>query len=464
MSFFSQTYLVFFLAIFIVYWLLRPGPIRKLLLLAGSFVFYSWLHPWMGAVLLAFILANHWLSARLSGGRAKAFYLAGLVFNLGGLLLFKYFDFLQDIVLSLFAALDISITAVPLGVLFPLGLSFYSLQFISYLTDVHHGTLQREESLINFALYSALFPKLIAGPIERGSQLLPQITAPVKWSWERFNQGWMLVIQGYLSKVFIADNLALLVDKVFTLQKPTLWLLAAGALAFTIQIYADFSAYTHLARGFGKLLGFDLTENFNSPYTALSPADFWRRWHISFSNWLRDYIFSPVLRWITGWQASDVIKIFLPALAAMLFSGFWHGVGRTFIVWGLYYGVLIGLYQLLKIDARLREAPKLVRLLAWGVNLGWVVAGWVIFRAPSVTWLWNTLREPIFGRAQDSLITGSVILTLTAFYGLPLLIRRWLNELPVKHAWAEPVYYAVAFIFIVIFVDPIAQEFIYFNF
>lgn len=464
-NFLSQLYLAFFAIVFVANWLTKAPAVRRGVLLLASFMFYGWLHPWMPVVLAAYILANFWISTKFANSsRAHSFYWFGIALNLAGLCIFKYFDFLQSALLNLTQGFGLELQPSALGVLFPLGLSFYALQLCSYLTDVYRGVLPREASLVSFALYVSFFPKLIAGPIERGTQLLPQIAKPATWSWTRFNQGWQLAILGYLNKVFIADNLALLVDKVFTLQKPTLWLLATGALAFTIQIYADFLAYTQLARGFGKLLGFDLSENFNSPYISLTPSDFWQRWHMSFSNWLRDYIFSPLRRWTSKLGLPEGLKVLLPSLAAMLFSGFWHGVGWNFIVWGLYFGLLIAAYQLLSIDTKLATASWPVKLLAWGVNFFWVVAGWAIFRSSSLAWLLNALHNPIYGRASDSLIAGSVILTLTAFYGLPLLLRRWLNRLDVRFAWAEPVFSAAALILIVIFLDPVKQEFIYFNF
>ena len=187
----------------------------------------------------------------------------------------------------------------------------------------------------------------------------------------------------------IADNVGILVDKVFILEKPTILLLAAGSLGFTLQIYADFSAYTNLARGFGKLIGFDFTENFNSPYMSISPSDFWNRWRISFSNWLRDYVFIPIRRWALSQNLKRIYAIFVPAMASMLVSAAWHGVWWTFIAWGAYHGLLISLYQLLDLDRRLRGVGRLTRAAAWVVNFVLIVVGWTIFRSPGLAWLFK---------------------------------------------------------------------------
>lgn len=463
MNFVSQTFLVFFLICAAAYWLTPAQAARKGILLVASYLFAGWIHPWMAVVLAIYTLVNFTIAGRLNGKNGGAFFYTGLIFNLGGLIVVKYFGFFQHQFGPLLKAQGIQSQTWALNTLLPIGISFYTLQFVSYLIDVQKGTIKHGRSLLDFSLYAALFPKLVAGPIERGSKLLPQLTERVRWSWDRFNEGIWLIILGYLSKIFIADNVALLVDKVFALQKPTLLLLAAGSLAFTLQIYADFSAYTNLARGFGKLLGFELTENFNSPYISLSPSDFWQRWHISFSSWLRDYVFFPVRRWIVSLRIPEAVKVFVPSMAAMLFSGAWHGVGWNFIVWGAYFGLIISLYQVLGIEARLRNIYGFKRFLAWAVNFGLIVFGWTLFRAPSVGWLLNAFQNPVYGRAQDSLITSSVILILCLFYSLPMFAKRLLDNHS-RQSILKLVFYACALAIIVIFIQSARGEFIYFNF
>lgn len=466
MSFISQEYLLFFAVIFAAYWGVSHQLFRQCLLLAASYLFYSWIHPWMGALLASCTLINYLIGFKLTkkNPMARSFYLGALVLNFGGLIFFKYYSYLQDSFLSFADSLGISVQPAGLNALFPLGISFFTLQLVSYLTDVYQGTLKHESNLFNFALFVAFFPKLVAGPIERGKDLLPQIISSTKWSWTRFNSGWSLIILGYLNKIMIADNVAFLVDKVFVLQKPTLLMLGAGSLAFTLQIYADFTAYTHLARGFGKLLGFDLTENFNSPYLSLTPADFWRRWHISFSNWLRDYIFYPVRRWVLNAKLPGASAVFLPSMAAMLFSGAWHGVGWTFVAWGAYFGLLLSVYQLLNIDAKLKNSSRWIKLGAWVLNFGLIVFGWTLFRASSLEWLLNIFRDPVLGRNEESLITVTIILLLSGFYALPLVLKRMVNMLAPRYQITETFYSVFALILTWIFIGSTSQDFIYFNF
>ncbi len=464
MNYISETYLAFFAGVFLTYWLINSSFFKKVLLLVASFIFYSWGHPWMSLVLSGYIIFNFLIASQLEGKQRKFYYWAGVLIDIGGLLFFKYFGFLRAGVLTIIEPSGILANSTGSNSLFPLGISFFTLQLVSYLTDVHRGQLKHRKNLLDFSMYVSFFPKLIAGPIERGKKLIPQIVSLNSWSWDRFNEGWGLIILGYLYKVVIADNVAAIADKVFVLQKPTLFLLGAGALAFTLQIYADFSSYTHLARGFSKLLGFDLTENFNSPYLALTPSGFWERWHISFSSWLRDYVFFPIRRLTINLSLPEGVKVFMPAMAAMLFSGFWHGVGWTFIIWGAYYGVLISIYQLLQIDSRLLTANRLIKFIAWAINFSLVVFGWIIFRSPSLTWFLNALHNPVYGRYQESLVAGSAILILTAFYTTPMILKRWASKLSLTFPILEPVYYALALTAITIFVGSSSQEFIYFNF
>lgn len=467
MSFVSLTFLVFFAVLFAVYWLTPNLRVRQLVLLIASYLFYGWLHPWLAVFLFLFAAANYAIAGRLAVSRAKGVYWLGVVFNIALLAFFKYFAFVEGFAVGALQSAGFAIDPVSFNLYLPLGISFFTLQMVSYLTDVHHSTLKHERDFLKFNLYVALFTKLIAGPIERGKNLLPQLAALPRWSWARFNEGVQLVVMGYLFKVMVADGIGQVVDKVFILQKPSLLILGCGALAFTLQIYADFAAYTNLARGFGKLLGIDHVENFTSPYLSISPADFWQRWHISFSSWLRDYIFFPTRRWLLTLRIPAWLQVALPSLVTMLASGIWHGVGWTFIAWGLYFGGLLAVYQLLGIDAYLRAAKPGAKFLAWAANFALIVIGWAIFRAPSLPWLANVFVHPEFGGSQEPLITGSVILVLTVFYSIPMLLNHWLKALPPRYATAGSFVYAAALTLVFVFLQvrgAAGQDFIYFNF
>lgn len=469
MNFLSLTFLVAFSILFILFWMNRNLLVRQLLLLLASYLFYGWVHPWLAVFLFIYTLVNYFISAKLGEreNSRNAFYRLGLVINIGLLLFFKYFAFIEISLVGILQGLGLQVQPAGDSLLVPIGISFFTLQMVSYLTDLYRSTLSRERELLTFGLYVGLFTKITAGPIERGKALLPQLSDLAHWSWARFNEGVYLVILGYLYKVMIADNIGAVVDKVFILQKPSLLVLGAGAVAFTLQIYADFAAYTNLARGFGKLLGIEHVENFNSPYLSTTPSDFWQRWHISFSSWLRDYVFYPVRRWVLALKAPGPLQVILPAIITMLVSGVWHGVGWTFLLWGLYFGILLAIYQIMNIDGRLRNAGRGIRFLAWAVNFGLIIFGWLLFRAPSVPWLLNALVKPIYGGSQDALITGAVILVLTLFYAIPMFVDHGVRKLAPKLPMLEPLVYAAAAVLLLAFLQlggTGGQEFIYFNF
>ncbi len=215
------------------------------------------------------------------------------------------------------------------------------------MIDVSKGTLQPRHSFIDFALYVSFFPQLVAGPIERPQKLLPQIESQRTWKAELFYNAWPLILMGLFKKLVIADSIGSITQRIFHVDEPTTLLAIAGALGFTVQILADFSAYTDLSRGVAYLLGFQTSENFNSPYLSLTPTDFWNRWHMTLSFWLRDYIFFPTRRYLLGKQKRVPAWLIqsLPPMVTMLISGIWHGAGWTYLLWGGMYGLLIVVYQ-----------------------------------------------------------------------------------------------------------------------
>ena len=231
-----------------------------------------------------------------------------------------------------------------LSLALPLGISFFTLKKLSYMIEVRSGALQPVQNLIDFALYVAFFPQLVSGPIDRPRQLLPQIQTERRWQAGNFSNAWPLLVMGFFKKLVIADTISVMVDKIFILALPGKLLLLAGGLAFTLQVLADFSAYTDISRGAASLLGFKTSPNFNAPYLSLTPTDFWNRWHITLSTWLRDYIFYP-LNYRYRHNKPHLVWAGLAVMVTFLVSGLWHGANWTFVVWGLYYGVLIVIYQ-----------------------------------------------------------------------------------------------------------------------
>ena len=265
---------------------------------------------------------------------------------------------------------------------------------------------------------------------------------------------------GYLKKVVIADNVAVFVNKIYMLEQPSILLLTAGTLAFTVQIFADFSAYTDLARGFARLLGFDLIENFRSPYLAISPSDFWRRWHISFSSWIRDYLYIP----LGGSRTGSNLRFLMITVTAMGLSGLWHGAAWHFVAWGIYHALIVFAYHKLGRGGRWQPTGPAATLVAWAVMFVLTNVGWMLFRTPSMAWLWRALTGGRLGAHGDSLTVTISVLAMVALYSLPLMLLPLLNRLDRRVPATMPAYYALAVCLVIIFMGSGSQDFIYFQF
>lgn len=384
MSFNSQLFFLFFPTVYIVYLLLRKNfKAQNRLLLAASYIFYgSW--DWRFLSLLAFVTLLNYHSAllipRLQEQSSRRQLLA---FAVGGNLLllatFKYLNFFCDSFAQLLRIAGIHVDYVTLHIILPVGISFYIFQAMGYLIDVYRRQLPPCDKLADFALYVSFFPQLVAGPIERAKNLLPQLTSPRKITPAQVNLGLYLILWGFFKKVVVADNLAQIADPVFADYASYQGLdIVLGILAFSIQIYCDFSGYSDVARGLAKLLGIELMINFRLPYFASSPREFWRRWHISLSTWLKDYLYIPL-----GGSRKGPFHTLRNLGITMLLCGLWHGAGWNFILWGGYHWFMLILSHIsgkLNILARQKQARLFIGMLFMvGVNF----IGWTIFRATS---------------------------------------------------------------------------------
>lgn len=351
MSFTSLTFWIFFASVFALYWLARERRWQNIILVLASYMFYGWVQPWLALMLGISTLADFLLAKGMKAYTSRTRLLMGisLLLNLGVLAFFKYFNFFSDDLARLVNALgmqgDFFLTRIAL----PAGLSFYTLKKLGYMIDVSRGTLQPTHAFVDFTLYVSFFPQIVSGPIDRPQKLLPQIESPRAWKMEHLYSAWDLILMGIFKKLVIANTVGSMTERIFRLEEPTLLLAVTGALGFTLQILADFSAYTDLSRGVAFLLGFDTSENFKSPYLSLTPTDFWNRWHITLSTWLRDYVFFPIRRWLLSRQKQIPAWLVqaIPPLVTMLISGIWHGAGWTYLLWGAMYGILIVAYQAL---------------------------------------------------------------------------------------------------------------------
>jgi alginate O-acetyltransferase complex protein AlgI len=418
MLFDSTAYILFLILITLLYWRLPFRP-QNYVLLAASYFFYAWwdwrfLFLMAGSTLVDYVVARKIASS--SEGRTRRFLLVfSLILNFSFLGIFKYFNFFVDSMAHLATLLGMKQIPVSIWqILLPPGISFYTFQEVAYIVDVYHGKVKAAESLVDYALFISLFPHLIAGPIQRPSHLLPQVQKPRAWDPRKAFHGLLLILEGLFRKVVIADNCALIANTAFAggLGGPNVMTVLLGTYAFAWQIYGDFSGYSSIARGSAQLLGFHFMVNFRQPYLAESLQDFWRRWHISLSTWLRDYLYIPL-----GGNRLGKIRTYLNLMITMLLGGLWHGANWTFVVWGGIHGVGLALERLIA-GERVAE-PSTSFWGRWARRIlifHLVCVAWIFFRIPSVQGAWQQLAGlrtwqwmPAYGIALELLIMYSAL-------------------------------------------------------
>jgi alginate O-acetyltransferase complex protein AlgI len=475
--FHSLDFVVFFVAFTAIYWTLSHRG-QNLLLFAGSYVFYGYVHPWF-LILIATSTVIDYCSAQ--GMEAwprhrRRFLWLSVISNFGMLGFFKYFNFFVENVASVLALGGLPVQASTLRILLPVGISFYTFQAMSYTIDVYRGELHARRSLLDLAVFVSFFPHLVAGPIQRASFLLPQVESPRRFAPEQARTGFVLICWGFFKKLVIADNVGVIANKVFALSDPTFYILWAGVFAFAIQIYADFSAYTDIARGTSRWLGFELTENFGHPYLARSPADFWRRWNISLSSWFRDYVYIPL-----GGSRLGTETWVRNVLVTFLLSGLWHGASWNYVLWGLYHGILLLVTQ---IAGRFMFSGRSPRrwLVVPEIGLMFVLTnvGWLLFRETDLASIVRDLTLSPVGVSELDRQTGTYLFLLALGYSLPLWVQSlWVEatrvssvaeqqERAVLARWPrlalQGVACGLAFAGILVFRSRTSLDFIYFQF
>ena len=409
------------------------------------------------------------LANRLSStGRAQASVYAGAVFNLGLLAFFKYFNFFTDSLVDLARLAGTELDYVTLKVVLPVGISFFTFQKLAYIIDVKRGKVAPSRDIVQFGAFVAFFPQLVAGPIERAGHLYRQFDLPRRITWHGVSTGAALFLWGMYKKVVVADNLSPVAARVFADPgSMTSGELLVGLLAFTFQIFCDFSGYSDMARGIARIMGLDLMINFNIPYVSRTPSEFWERWHISLSSWLRDYLYIPL-----GGNRGGPLFTYRNLFLTMLLGGLWHGASWTFVAWGAFHGTILIAYRLLRIDrwldAQPREGAGAVARDAGliAVMFGLTMFGWLLFRAPDLA----TVGAYLGGLATGRDWTAGPWATL-GFYLAPLLAvqayQLWLRDLeflPRLPAFAR-LNAALFLVFSLAFLAPLtASAFIYFDF
>jgi D-alanyl-lipoteichoic acid acyltransferase DltB (MBOAT superfamily) len=388
MVFNSLHFVAFFVVVYALYRAL-PHRAQNVMLLVASYYFYAawdwrFLSLLLGSTVIDYTCAQA-IARTGAPARRRAWLILSLAFNLGMLGFFKYFNFFAESLHDLVAAFGWDLSVTTLRVVLPIGISFYTFMTISYVVDVYRRDYEPTDNLLDFALFVAYFPHLVAGPILRARKLIPQLQAPRVLSWAQSREGLWLIAWGLFQKVFVADNLARVTEQVFAVgATPSGLEVLLGTYAFAFQIFGDFAGYTNIARGTSKLLGIELSLNFLAPYFVSTPREFWRHWHISLSEWLRDYLYKPL-----GGNRGGEGRVRRNLMITMVLGGLWHGAAWTFVLWGVYQGLVL-------VIGRWLEGAAARAGLSAGTGLTWrrvalVVAmfhvtcyGWLIFRAHSM--------------------------------------------------------------------------------
>lgn len=480
MLFNSWTFWLFFAIVLPVYWRL-PHRAQNLFLVVASYVFYGW-WDWRFLLLIAFSTAmdftlGHLVAAAPVGPKRDWSIRVSVTVNLLLLGMFKYYNFFAEELSHLLASLGMGVSLPVLQIILPVGISFYTFQSMSYVLDIARGVTRPAGRFVDFALYVSFFPHLVAGPIMRsgtkdhdplGRGLLKQLEAPRHYRMGDFQEGLYHVLLGLFKKIVVGDNMASLVNAVFATDPAKL----AGPecvvaiFAFAWQIYADFSGYSSIAQGIAKWMGIDLMANFRMPYLALDPSDFWRRWHISLSTWLRDYLYIPL-----GGNRCGPWLTYRNLLITMLLGGIWHGANWTFVLWGLFHGLLLCGYRFFHAEGKSASPPAGLWSSVWRRVLMFhlVSLGWLLFRAESVTQAAQLAQRMVTAWQMTPLALSMG--GLLVFYVGPLLVyeiwveHRWQLTALLDTAWVpRMLVYAYCTLMLIVFPSPVAHEFIYFQF
>lgn len=372
MIFSSTVFLFIFLPVLLAIYFITPRPLKNAVLFLSSIFFYAWGEPRNVLVMLGSIVINYVLGLLVSKTKnpaRKLLLILSVVINLGILFVFKYLNFTLDNI-NRIPGVVIEFTRIAL----PIGISFYTFQIMSYVIDVYRGEVKPQRNILNLGLYISLFPQLIAGPIVRYSDIESQIKNRTH-SLAKVQEGVIRFAVGFSKKILLADQAAVVANLAFGGNYPSVWGNWVGIIAYTLQIYFDFSGYSDMAIGLGKIFGFEFVENFDYPYISRSIQEFWRRWHISLSSWFRDYVYIPL-----GGNRRGTVRTYINLIIVFLLTGFWHGASWNFIVWGLYYAFFL-VIERLGFNKILKSLPKVISHL---YALIVIIFGWIFFRAESL--------------------------------------------------------------------------------
>ena len=477
MLFNSFEYLLFLPTTFILYWFIFNKSLlrQNTLLLISSYVFYGW-WDWRFLSLIALsTIVDYYVGMHLynvkNQYKKKLYLLVSILFNLSLLGFFKYYNFFIDSWIDLISGFGFqSKNTWTLNVILPVGISFYTFQTMSYSLDIYYNKLKPTKDFISFASFVSFFPQLVAGPIERASNLLPQILSKRKFSYEQAAQGSRLILWGLFKKIVIADSLANHVDPIFqNYSEYNGGILLLGLIYFSFQIYCDFSGYSDIAIGTAKLFGIELMSNFKFPYFSRNIGEFWRSWHISLSTWFRDYLYIP----LGGSKIDDRVAL-RNIFITFIISGLWHGANWTFVIWGLFHSLLFSpsflmgknrrfIYNRVARDKFFPSSEEILQMLATFIL---VMLGWIFFRSASISDAFNYLQLMITNFEipnQNRLGIFYVIILIASDWLIRNDERDVLNHNNKNIRWL--IYFTISFAISFHFLDSNqTQEFIYFQF
>jgi D-alanyl-lipoteichoic acid acyltransferase DltB (MBOAT superfamily) len=465
MLFNSVEFLVFFAIVYSLYLVLsRRG--QNLLILIAGYIFYGWWDwKFLGLIWLSttvdYFVALGMDDARTPTRKRHILYIS-LAFNLGLLATFKYAGFFARSFMDAFAAIGYSVDLRFAELMLPVGISFYTFQSLSYTVDVYRGHLKAARDPLDFATFVAFFPQLVAGPIERGAHFMPQVQNPRVITYDKLREGAWLILFGYFKKVVLADNMAPFTNRLFDNPAEAHGLeVLIGIYAFAFQIYGDFSGYSDIARGLAKLLGFDIIYNFKMPYFAINPSDFWRRWHISLSSWLRDYLYIAL-----GGNRGGSWFIYRNLMITMVLGGLWHGASYNFVAWGVFHGAILCIHRGLT-EGREPKQGRFITPLKIVLFFQVTCVGWLLFGVRHLGDAFTLLRNMV----SPFEVNGLVVLATLITFATPVMLLDWLqlrssNPMVIK-SYPAPVrlgVYVATFSAILLAGSTGAKQFIYFQF
>jgi len=415
MLFNSVKFIVFF-PIVVCFYFALPHRFRWCILLIASYYFYMCWKTEYAILIMASTASVYFAAIQIEKQKKqlhkKIYFISGLFINLGILFLFKYFNFLNDIFSSFFNIFNINYNVHALRFLLPVGISFYTFQSIGYLLDVYRGGAKAEKHFGVFALYVSFFPQLVAGPIERSTKLLPQFFEKHKFEYQRVRAGIRLMFWGFFKKVVVADGLAIYVDAIYNNQSHYEGVtLILATFIFAFQLYCDFSAYSDIAIGAANVMGFELMVNFKRPYLSKSISEFWRRWHISLSTWIRDYLYTPIVMKRRIWGNWS---IYYALMVSFILCGLWHGADWKYIIFGFFHGLALSLDALTKNNRK--EFAKFIPTNIYNTisllfTFCFINFTYIFFRSNSVSDAFN-----IVGKIISSIVTGDLFSSLGVIY------------------------------------------------